>query len=293
MSKKRNPIIAFLFSLLFPGLGQLYNGQFNKGIILYLLSFVPLVIATIGLLRSFAGMIIVVVITFGYRAYVAGDALSVSFKSKDYILKNSNRWYFYLLFGLLTFLFSSNVGNIVKSEVLKVGSYKIVNDSMRPILIAGDYFLVDYGYDKFKKGDVVVLYSPQDTVRVFAKRILALPKDTVLIKDKELYINNLKQNETYVIHEDSNSMEQPVAMNLQREEYQRQWEQSGFINIIIMRDNFGPVVVPDGFYFVLGDNRDYSLDSRFWGPVPEKMIKGKAIYFYLSKAIKKIGKNVK
>ena len=102
--------------------------------------------------------------------------------------------------------------------------------------------------------------------------------DTVEIKDKVVYVNGKKLNESYVNFEEKYIQPRVKLFDVQ-EEYQLSWEQGKFVNMPV-RDNFGPVTIPEGHYLVLGDNRDRSFDSRFWGPLPSKLIKGKALLLY-------------
>jgi signal peptidase I len=116
----------------------------------------------------------------------------------------------------------------------------------------------------------------------FIKRCVGLPGDKVKIKNKILYINDEPQNEPYINFEDKDNIFQTQKFYKTTQEYQRAWEQGRFTELppIFIRDNFGPVIVPPGHYFVLGDNRDKSFDSRFWGPLEEKHIKGAPLIVY-------------
>ena len=105
-------------------------------------------------------------------------------------------------------------------------------------------------------GDVIVFEFPEDTTKDFIKRIIGVPGDVVEMKDKVLIRNGEQLVEPYIKHTDPGM--QP------------------------RRDNFGPITVPAGKYFVLGDNRDESYDSRFWGFVDKEKIRGKAWVIYWS-----------
>jgi signal peptidase I len=98
------------------------------------------------------------------------------------------------------------------------------------------------------------------------KRVVGLPGDTVTIRDKEVFINGGRLDEPYVVFDDPTVYPKQEALP---EPYRS-------------RDQFGPVVVPEGHYFAMGDNRDRSHDSRFWGFVPRAYIKGKAFMVYWS-----------
>lgn len=156
-----------------------------------------------------------------------------------------------------------------------VQAFKIPSGSMEPTLLVGDYLLVNkfiYGYkfpliDKriltFKKperGDVIVFKYPVDPDKDFIKRVVAVEGDTVEIRDKKLYINNKLFEIPQAVYRD------PVIIPKE----------------LAPRDNYGPVKVPKDSLFVLGDNRDSSLDSRFWGFVNLNDLRGKALIIYWS-----------
>ncbi len=175
---------------------------------------------------------------------------------------------------------------------------------MRQTLIEGDHLFVNkfvYGiHVPFSGGkrvlplrnihheDIIVFACPQAALskkeqkkgikKDFIKRAIGLPGDTVEIKDKAVYVNEKKLDGPYVNFGEK-YVQPKVKLFDTHKEYQLSWEQGKFVNMPI-RDNFGPVTVPEGHYLVLGDNRDRSFDSRFWGPLPSKRIKGKALLLY-------------
>lgn len=156
-----------------------------------------------------------------------------------------------------------------------VQSFKIPSGSMEETLAIGDYLLVNkfiYGIKvpfinrkildigSPKRGDVVVFAYPKDESRDFIKRVIGIPGDVIEIRDKKVFAN-------------SKPYENPREVFRTREILPK--EQSP-------RDNFGPVKVPDDSFFVMGDNRDNSYDSRFWGLVNKERIKGRAFIKYWS-----------
>ena len=169
--------------------------------------------------------------------------------------------------------------------------YKIPSGSMIPTLMIGDFILVDkniYGYkipltnitlfenENPKRGDVVVFKYPEDQSINYIKRVIGLPGDKILYKNKRLYINDSEYPLIKVEHSydpieiaDGNVF---IENNLQKE-------------YMILNQSNPPFnfeyYVPNGTYFVLGDNRDNSNDSRFWGPVPEENLVGKAFYIWM------------
>lgn len=116
------------------------------------------------------------------------------------------------------------------------------------------------GLRKPQRGDIIVFKYPEDPTRDFIKRVIGIEGDVIESKDKTLLVNNHKLIESYAQHVDS--VIKPSNMD--------------------RRDNFGPVTVPKDSVFVMGDNRDQSYDSRFWGFVDLSMVKGKAIVIYWS-----------
>ncbi len=156
-----------------------------------------------------------------------------------------------------------------------VQAFKIPSGSMEPTLLVGDHILVNkflYGIklpytnstlipiSRPERGDVIVFIYPVDKSKDFIKRVIGLPGDTIEIIGQKIYINGKK-------YEDKNGF------------YSNR--KSGF-GPHVGKDNFGPVTVPDGHLFVMGDNRNHSYDSRFWGFVPISSVKGKAFIIYWS-----------
>jgi signal peptidase I len=163
-----------------------------------------------------------------------------------------------------------------------VQAFKIPTGSMEANLLVGDHILVNkfiYGPVRYpierlllpvrtpRRGDVVVFKYPEDPERDFIKRCIGLPGDEVEIRNKVLYLDGERVEEgAYTHFTDPNTYpESPFVP----EHYQ-------------VRDQFGPAEVPADEYFCLGDNRDNSHDSRFWGAVPEANLKGRALLVYWS-----------
>lgn len=156
-----------------------------------------------------------------------------------------------------------------------VQAFKIPSGSMKNTILVGDHILVNkfiYGtripftnikilpIRKPERGDIIVVKYPEKESVDFIKRLIGMPGDVVQVIDKVVYINGKPLTEPYAIHKDSEIL--PRALE--------------------PRDNFGPVKVPPHDYFMMGDNRDRSRDSRFWGFVNENEILGKAMIIYWS-----------
>jgi len=183
-----------------------------------------------------------------------------------------------------------------------VQAFKIPSGSMKPGLLIGDHLFVNkfiYGtrvpltekkimrLKHIKHGDVVVFQFPatdKDNTHFgkdFIKRAIGLPGDTVEIRNKQVYVNGDSIDEPYVQHTDRITHPRYFVFN-DAQKYQAEWEagQLSEIDFRMIRDNFGPVTVPANSYFVLGDNRDHSFDSRFWGPLNFEKLRGKAMVIY-------------
>jgi len=154
-------------------------------------------------------------------------------------------------------------------------AYKIPSRSMVPTLLVGDHILVNkflYGIkipllrknivpiSNPQRGDIVVFIYPNDRSKDFIKRVIGVAGDKIEIKNKKIFINDKEYKDSYGIYSDN--IIYPASIQ--------------------NRDNFGPVTVPQKSLFVMGDNRDESLDSRFWGFVNLKDVEGKAFIIYWS-----------
>jgi signal peptidase I len=156
-----------------------------------------------------------------------------------------------------------------------VQAFKIPSGSMKPTLLIGDHLLVNkfmYGVkipfirktllsiSEPKRGDVVVFIYPEDRSKDFIKRVIGVGGDTIEIRNKKIFLNGLPYQDVHGVYADDFVI--PGAIQ--------------------PRDNFGPFKVPQGTLFTMGDNRDQSYDSRFWGVVDIKDVLGKAMIIYWS-----------
>jgi signal peptidase I len=156
-----------------------------------------------------------------------------------------------------------------------VQAFVIPSGSMENTLLIGDHILVNkfiYGIEipftdsrilplrEPKRGDVIVFEYPVDRSKDFVKRVIGVPGDEIFIRNKQVYVNGVPYRNPHEIHEDPEVLPRRVSP----------------------RDNFGPVLVPANDYFVMGDNRDDSYDSRFWGFVSNSDLLGKAFIKYWS-----------
>ncbi len=181
-----------------------------------------------------------------------------------------------LLFGMTT---------LVQAFVIPTGS-------MEDTLLIGDHLLVDklayapagpaskylLPYEPIKRGDIIVFRFPVDIRQTFVKRVIGIPGDHIRVVNKQVYLNGKKLDEPYKYHKtpyiDSYRDNFPGEPNVALSESGQQMLEKNVVS--------GEVVVPPGSYFAMGDNRDSSLDSRYWGFVPRGNIIGKPLIIYWS-----------
>jgi len=176
---------------------------------------------------------------------------------------------------------------------------KIPTGSMIPTLLVGDYIMVN----KFiyaptmssiektllpirdvKRGDIIVFKYPEEPEKDYIKRVIGLPGEFIEIKDKTVYINGVPLKEDYKVHETELNAEswarikEGEAPLSAAEPAPKRWQSRRFGNEF----DFDRMLIPEGHYFCMGDNRDNSKDSRYWGTVPRENIKGKAFIIWWS-----------
>jgi signal peptidase I len=162
-----------------------------------------------------------------------------------------------------------------------VQAFQVPSGSMEQTVLIGDHMLVNkfifapHGdnalerllpYRSPRRGDVFVFKFPDDPDRDFIKRVVALPGDTLVEKDKIVFVNGRRFPDTHTYHSDPHVWPDDPSLP---EVYRK-------------RDNFGPITIPPKGYWAMGDNRDNSYDSRYWGPVPAANLKGRALLVYWS-----------
>jgi signal peptidase I len=158
-----------------------------------------------------------------------------------------------------------------------VQAFKIPTGSMEPNLLVGDHLLVNKfvfsptatGLERavlpvrpITRGDVVVFKFPEEPERDFIKRVIGLPGETVELRSRQVFINGQKIDEPYAHYLFPQGQDDGPGFDV--------------------RERYGPVTVPERHYFMMGDNRDNSQDSRYWGFLPEHYVKGRALTIYWS-----------
>jgi signal peptidase I len=196
------------------------------------------------------GMVLIIAIDGAVCAKAAGS---------EYVMKRYNRWYVYVALLIAVGTFAAILSTITRSHVAQALSSP--TPSMEPAILLGDHFLVDkraYRSSTPRRGDVALFQMPASSgmTTTSVKRVVGLPGEAIEIREKRVLINGMVLEEAYVQYL---SDQTPVGLDMKA------------------------ITIPAGSYFLLGDNRDNSNDSRYFGPVSRDLILGKVrLIFYSS-----------
>jgi signal peptidase I len=226
----------------------------------------------------------------GSAAGPAGDGAGASKSEKGRpaeptsLAESVKEWTKSLFIALVLFL-------VLKSFLVQ--TFVITSGSMEDTLLVGDMLVVNRaalgsripltdlripGYSHVRRLDVIVFDPPHEENLKLVKRLIGLPGDTVSMRDRTLYINGVAQDEPYTKHSDIGDEAHPWM------EWQRDYLAPGVDrrSYAPTRDNWGPLVIPEDRYLMLGDNRETSLDSRYWGLLEGWRLEGRAVFIYFS-----------
>jgi signal peptidase I len=278
----RQPWLAGLLGFVVPGLGHLYAGRIGQAV----LAFVALAVLGVAMLVSMvalpgppANVVVPLALIMAFRVLVAVDsARAARAFPQGRPIPRFSRWYWCLAAGVLVGLVLNPLWTVVVRTTF-VEAYQIPTGAMEPTILRGDHLLatkwaygwrlpilgnVAVGARAPARGDLVLFRFPADRSRVFIKRVIGLPHETVEIRAKSVLVNGSRLREPYARFLEP-PMEGPLGAETTR-----------------ARDDWGPQTVPAGAYFVLGDNRDNSRDSRYWGFLPGSDVLGRAAMVYWS-----------
>lgn len=238
------------------------------------------------------------IITLGLAVYGYKKALQADTPRQQKIMKEDLDW-------ANTVYFAGFVASLVMFFLVQ--AFKIPSASMENTLLIGDHLFVNkavYGFrvpftkkhflpfKQVEREDIVIFTFPathKEQINCgglqygkdFVKRVIGMPGDKVEVRQGRVWLNDEElSRQPYERYEEFERV--PKEGEYDMAEYQALWKTHRLDNELgaELRDNFGPVVVPENSYFVMGDNRDNSCDSRFWGPVPRENIKGKAWFIH-------------
>lgn len=286
----RNKLLAFILSALVPGLGQLYNGQLRKSAIYSIgLLTLPIGFNLLGLKPYFWAYAALIILLIVLRLAIAIEATVAAGRTKEYQLKNYNKWYIYLAIVPIWY-FAVYAGQSI-SETTRYKSFVVSSDAGNPNLIAGDYVLGDFDFYNSKQpeyGDLVVFSTNTGN---YVYRVVGLPYDTLNIENNLVKYKNKKSVATLVstftwkkfeTEEFTETLPNGFKYSIYRNKTPLYADKATIKNIIVPADT----------YFLLGDNRDNSVDSRYLGFIQRQQIQGKLLTLYFSTDFSKINKSL-
>lgn len=258
----RDPIWSILMSLVLPGWGHIYAGKLNCGIA-FLLFNLSLNIIWIYAIRNPYTLMFTFGFYFAYRLIAAAHVWFVTRKKQDYTLHKYNRWFIYLLILIVGYVADFGLSEF-SNNIASPHTVQVSGSSMIPTIHGEDIVVVDAAYynsHEIHRGDLVNIIDV-DSASYFIKRVIALPGETIEMKNaSEIYINGKLLDEPYAVFDSS-------------------FIQAG--NPLMKGLLYPPTVnVGTDSFFVMGDNRYGSFDSRHLGAIPRSSLSEKALYILL------------
>lgn len=281
-----NKWIAAGLGLFFTGVGQVYKGQFAKGLLFFGLRMliIPFVASTLGLWKSFSLLLLPSIAIIVVHLYSIYDALRPLPNYIEYP-KWYTKWPVYI--GLIAFILWEHnaTSDYINSYFGSVRSYHVTTSSMSPTINAGEFIMTKV-YDPDSEQPIrgeIITYRPDidgTTIQTLA-RIVGLPGDTIAVQSGRLFINRmnitysqLSPDSTVLEHFDSTGSH-PISLRTGP-------ASTG-------RTAFGPFIIDEHEFFVMGDNRYNAYDSRFIGSIPRDQITGRLLFIYYSADFQRIG----
>jgi signal peptidase I len=255
---RRKSWLAGLLQLLLPGLGNLYCGKPFRGLVLHISMFIAAIAGSLvfAWIPGLPALLTYVAGAVALRAFMVVDGVRCARAAgPTYILARYNRWYVYVLVVVAVLVGQVTLLPLALNASL-VRAYRIPTPSMEDTLLLGDHLLADrstYLFSNPARGDIATYQSPEGG-KVYVHRIVGLPGETLEIRERAVLINGIELQEPYATFQVGNRYREPVP----------------------------PIVLAAGEYYLLGDNRDNSMDSRYSGVVHRSRLLGKATMLYYS-----------
>lgn len=269
---KKSRLAAFLFSLLQPGFGHFYAGCPRRAAVLLAMASATTFALFTGLIgRSLSTLALAAGLALSVFVFSAIDAPRQASKARTGNPLYA-RWYVVLP---AAFIFQLLLVTILP-RVQRIKSFYIPSGSMEPTLMVKDRLVaaLERGIVP-SRNEIVIFQSPENPSALQVSRVVALAGDVIELRDKQLIRNATAVLEPWVVHGDPR-----VAGT------------DDFGSALRQRDQLSPTTVPAGHMFVMSDNRDFSYDSRFFGPVPVELVRGRPLYLYWSPNRSRIGRRL-
>jgi signal peptidase I len=279
-------------------LGQVYNGQLLKGIFgLGGLLGLLLLSTAFGLTHSLNGLVVHNILLVSAYVFLLGDAVFTAVRQARMDQHPAHTWRSYVV-GVFLLVTIFVLSSIVPDRIPGVRAYKMTAESMSPTLASEDRIVADMRYYRSHtplRGDLIVFIFPYQDHPVYIKRVIGVPGDRVKIVDHQVYVNGQRISEPYIVRDLSASFDDPFGDNFPPHgpEYLQANMQPEWADEIFHYVHDYEITVPPDKYFTMGDNRDHSWDSRYWGPIARDKILGKALYIYWSKDKSRIGQTIR
>ncbi len=297
----RNPWFALAFSLLAIGVGQVYSGRIGQGLVLFAVGLIhiPLLAVLAWIEPSRAALLLLLVIPFLLHVSLYFLAAAHAFYAamttpKTYELKDYNRFAIYAVLVGLGITYPAMVASTIQNYLFE--AFVVPTSSMVPTISSGDRVLCNrgrYRSDSIRRGDLIVFWAPEQPSRSrFVKRVIGLPGDVVEVKHGRVQLNGKPLG--YAAPDEVDSVRRVEGVDAEAETWmesngaatyavgltpQKLQVDSGAGPVDPLQQ-FGPFEVPTGTLFVMGDMRNKSRDSRFFGPVAESSVIGRVEYCY-------------
>jgi signal peptidase I len=291
--KKRNALIACLLPLILPGLGQAYNGQLKKSVLVLVSFFLICFVANHWLFGSFKTMSFAFAILIIFQIYCVIDAYIFTKKRREVNLKQYNIVY-HLLLGMalgFSYFYVKDKGTFFRYQL-----FKIPSSSSSPTLQIGDFVVSDNHFLKdegVKYGDLITFQGFDGSIYVY--RVVGLPKDTLEIKDNFVIINSIKSKTTFLKDKRIPIEEIIQIKDFHVSEFLEELPNGSKHNLYKLKEpfpinktNIEKLIVPNNNYYLLGDNRDNANDSRYIGSIKRENIKGKLKYVFWGESFDRI-----
>jgi signal peptidase I len=253
-------LLAFLLSLILPGAGHFLLGHFHRGVVW------AVGVTSVRLALLFALPIGLLPLASAFAVKIIGP-LASAFDAVGLTVRHP-RWVTVLVgWGALAVGGLSSAALVAAYTTHYAQTFSIPSPNMMDTLLIGDYIAVDmstYRTTDPQRGDVIVFKYPQDERRTFIERVVGMPGDVISVRGRQVLLNGTVLTEPYV---------RPAKSAL---------DNAGDTTVCSYAYGCDPIIVPPDSYFVLGDNRDDSQDSRHWGLVKKEQVKGKAFAIYWS-----------
>jgi signal peptidase I len=291
---RRWPWLAVTLSVIMTGLGHIYCGKFAKGLVLTLLSGILIPIISGALSVSHSTIRIVVIITSLFISLVVwlfgiiDSWYTARHITDSYTLKDYNRWYVYIILILMGTGGSIQIAFNLRANLVE--AFRVPVASNYPTIVPNDRIMANklaYKTADPERGDLIVFINPENRRQNYIKRVVAVAGDTVEIKDGQLYVNDQKLQRRILPQSTLDNIRIKVIGEPLKGDVLEEINGGAKYKIFLASpphdetsSDFAKITIPKHHCFVLGDNRNLSRDSRYFGPVPLATIKGRADYLY-------------